>query len=268
MATYAVTMTIGFMIAFPLLESLIQRLGWRAAWSGLGGALILVLAPIALLVPKRHPDDAEDNESRESAEGARLIDALKTRTFWVMGLSSALYGLIASGIGLFNESILKELGFSTQVYASTLAVTALTALIGNFLGGFLARKGQLHRLMAVAMLLLMVGLVILPFARSLALVMASAVVLGVAGGFVMVLFFSVWAYAFGKAHLGKVQGAAQLLTVLASAVGPLALASVYERTGSYSSVFFLLAGVVACLAVLCALTPVRPESGRAEATEA
>ena len=177
-----------------------------------------------------------------------------------MGISSALYGLIASGIGLFNESILKELGFSAQVYASTLAVTALTALLGNFLGGFLARKGKLHRLMAVAMLLLMVGLLILPFARSLVLVMASAVVMGIAGGFVMVLFFSVWGYAFGKVHLGKIQGAAQLLTVLASAVGPLVLASVHERTGSYASVFYLLAGTVGAFALLCAGTPVRPAS--------
>ena len=260
MATYAVTMTVGFMIAFPLLEAMIRSRGWRVAWSGLGGVLILTLAPLALLLPMAARDSTVTTESEETSGGIGLVDALKTQTFWVMGLSSALYGLIASGIGLFNESILKELGFSAQVYASTLAVTALTALIGNFLGGYLARKGQLHRLMAVAMLLLMLGLLILPVARSLALVMGSAVVMGIAGGFVMTLFFSVWAYAFGKAHLGKIQGAAQLLTVLASAVGPLALASVHERTGSYASVFFLLAGAVGLLAVLCARTPVRPAS--------
>jgi MFS family permease len=227
----------------------------------LGWGLIFALAPLALLVPKRaRGEEPAAFESGGDSAGVDLATALRTPTFWVIGLSSALYGLIASGIGLFNESILKELGFSAQVYANTLAVTALTALLGNFLGGYLARKGQLHRLMAIAMLLLMVGLLILPFARSLALVMGSAVVMGIAGGFVMTLFFSVWAYAFGKAHLGKIQGAAQLLTVLASAVGPLALASVHERAGSYASVFFLLAGAVGLLALLCAGTPVQPVS--------
>ncbi len=40
----------------------------------------------------------------------------------------------------------------------------------------------------------------------------------------MVLFFSVWPRAFGRRDLGRIQGAAQALTVLASAVGPLLLA--------------------------------------------
>ena len=104
------------------------------------------------------------------------------------------------------------------------------------------------------MLLLTVGLAVLPLAHSLGLVMGIAVLLGVAGGFVMVLFFSFWAHAFGRAHLGKIQGAAQLLTVLASALGPVLLAEVYQRTGSYGSVFYLLTAVVGVLGALCWVT--------------
>lgn len=258
MATYTIVMTMGFMIAFPVMESVIRTQGWRAAWSGFGWGLIFVLAPLALLVPRPALSTEEKTiDTPDATDGVSVLTAMSTPAFWVMGLASALYGLIASGIGLFNESILKELGFSSKVYATTLAVTALTALIGNFLGGYLARKGKLNKLMAIAMVLLMLGLLILPFARSMGLVMISAVVMGIAGGFVMVLFFSVWAYAFGKTHLGKIQGIAQLLTVVASAVGPLALAQVYERTGSYASIFFLLAGIVALFALLCAATPVK-----------
>ena len=55
-------------------------------------------------------------------------------------------------------------------------------------------------------------------------VMAQAVVMGLAGGFVMVVFFSFWGQAYGRTHLGRIQGAAQAMTVLASAVGPLFLA--------------------------------------------
>ena len=55
---------------------------------------------------------------------------MRTATFWVFALGTALYGLVASGIGLFNESILSERGFGPNVYYQTLVVTALTALIG------------------------------------------------------------------------------------------------------------------------------------------
>jgi hypothetical protein len=60
----------------------------------------------------------------------------------------------------------------------------------------------------------------------------------VAGGFVIVIFFSFWAKTFGRAQLGRIQGTAQMMTVLASAIGPLLLAKCHAWTGSYASVFY------------------------------
>ncbi len=73
--------------------------------------------------------------------------------------------------------------------------------------------------------------------------------MGVAGGVVTVVFFSVWAQVFGRKHLGRIQGFAQMMTVLASAVGPLLLARTLQQTGSYASIFYVLAAVVALLGV-------------------
>ena len=64
--------------------------------------------------------------------------------------------------------------------------------------------------------------------------MAWATAMGLGGGLVMVLFFSVWPRVYGRAHLGRIQGAAQAMTVLASAIGPLLLAACVEWTGSYA----------------------------------
>ena len=64
----------------------------------------------------------------------------------------------------------------------------------------------------------------------------------------MALFFSVWPQVFGRRHLGRIQGAAQALTVLASALGPLLLAWCVELTGSYAAMFRILAGVIAVTA--------------------
>jgi MFS family permease len=264
MAVYTIVMSIGFMIAFPLIGALVTQNGWRFAWAGIGGALLLFLAPLALLLVRRSPESvglsmdgsrdrtAEPSVLRDDSggqSGSSLREALQSPAFWVMATSSALYGLIASGIGLFNESVLKERGFDPAIYHQTLAVTALTALAGNFLAGFLARKRPMNRLMSVAMLLLLTGLLALPNLRTYGQAMGVAVVMGIAGGFVMVLFFSFWGRAYGRAHLGKIQGAAQAMTVLASAVGPLLLAKCVDVTGSYAMAFYLLAGVMALLAV-------------------
>jgi MFS family permease len=78
--------------------------------------------------------------------------------------------------------------------------------------------------------------------------MIWAIAMGLGGGLIMVLFFSVWPRVFGRRDLGAIQGAAQALTVLASALGPLLLAWCVAWTGSYQSIFFLLAVVIGSVA--------------------
>jgi MFS family permease len=73
--------------------------------------------------------------------------------------------------------------------------------------------------------------------------------MGLGGGLVMVLFFSVWPNVFGRRHLGRIQGVAQALTVLASALGPLLLAWCVDATGSYAAMFRILSGVVVITAL-------------------
>ena len=79
----------------------------------------------------------------------------------------------------------------------------------------------MNRLLALAMVLLAGSLVSLPHVSTQTHVAAYAFVMGLAGGFVIVIFFAYWSRAYGRVHLGKIQGAAQALTVVASAVGPL-----------------------------------------------
>lgn len=261
MAFYSVVMSVGFMAAFPLVGSAVQEHGWRAAWLAVGLALIAGLAPLAWLFVRRSPEScgltpdgdlAAYGSRGETAPvepaGATWAAALATPAFWVFAVGAALYGLVASGIGLFNESILAERGFGPEVYYRTLVVTALTALVGNFLGGWLAGRMALERLLAIALAVLAVGLAALPWVVNLAHVFAWATAMGLGGGLVMVLFFSVWPRAFGRRALGRIQGSAQAITVLASALGPLLLAWCVEWTGSYRWMFEILAGVIAALA--------------------
>ena len=80
--------------------------------------------------------------------------------------------------------------------------------------------------------------------------------MGVAGGFVMVVFFSFWGKAYGRTHLGRIQGVAQALTVFASATGPLLLAWCVQTTGSYAAAFYALAAVLTVLALAAMVVPV------------
>ena len=265
MGVYALVMSVGFMAAFPLLGAAVLANGWRAAWATVGVALVAVVAPLSWVFVRSTPEGlglvvdggsaAEAGGAAFAADGATLREALLTPAFWVFALAAAAYGLVASGIALFNESILAERGFDPTTYYRTLVVTALTALFGNFAGGALAARGSMRPLLVAAMVLLTGSLAALPHVTTQAHVMTYAVVMGLAGGFVMVVFFSFWGRAYGRAHLGRIQGAAQILTVLASAVGPLLLAQCVAWTGSYATAFYALAAVVATLGVAAVAVP-------------
>jgi MFS family permease len=278
MAVYSIVMSIGFMIAFPVVGALVQEWGWRSAWLSIGVALVAGLGPLAYMVVRPTPETMglapdgtphssvraaeEIGHRRDELEGYTWHAALRTAAFWMFAIGAALYGLVASGIGLFNESILKERGFDAAVYYQTLVVTAMTALAGNFLGGWLARRMRLATLLAAALAILAAGLAALPHVTTMTHVMLWATAMGFGGGLVMVLFFSVWARVYGRHHLGRIQGIAQAMTVLASALGPLVLAWWIDRTGSYAVMFRILAAVVGATAIAALVTPMPQGTGQ------
>ena len=255
MAIYSIVMSIGFMIAFPVVGSIVQSSGWRSAWLMIGVALIVVLAPMSWIIAEANSGIALHGAATTFADGATWQEALSTPAFWLFAIGAALYGLVASGIGLFNESILAERGFGPDVYYQTLVVTALTALAGNFGGGWLAMRMSLPTLLSISLFVLAFGLAALPHVTTIVHVMLWATAMGLGGGLVMVLFFSVWPRVYGRKHLGSIQGAAQAMTVLASAVGPLLLAWCVELTGSYGAMFNILAAVIGVVAISALITP-------------
>src|ERR1051326_1804092 len=137
MAAYSLLLSIGFMMAFPIVGGAVVSFGWRHAWSAMGWFLVLPLVPIALLLVRRPSEESEGEMHDATAKDAQngpdftWLEALWTPAFWVFAIASSLYNLIASGIGLFNESILNERGFDAGMYHRSLVVIALTSLAGH-----------------------------------------------------------------------------------------------------------------------------------------
>ena len=156
MGVYALAMSVGFMLAFPLVGAIVLASGWRTAWAAIGAALLVVVAPVAWFLVRSTPESvgAGNGRRRERRRrrrgrvgrcaGVTLGGALRTPAFWVFAIASALYGLVASGIGLFNESVLAERGFAPDIYHQALAITAITGLAGNFVAGAWAERGSLR----------------------------------------------------------------------------------------------------------------------------
>ncbi|MYF16292.1 MAG: MFS transporter [Gemmatimonadetes bacterium] len=266
MGIFAVLMSLGFAVAIVVAGDVVLKQGWRVMWSGLGW-ILMVLSGLCLLFGRRDPEavglDTEvvkGDESQEPVIGFTLVQALMTPAFYVFAVGSALYNLVIAGVMLFNQSILGELGFDETVFQYAMAVFMATGLLGNFTAGWAARRWSLGRLMTIAMLAVGVYLLAFPQLKTPGQALVHAGLLGFSGGVVSVIFFTAWADIFGRLHLGKIQGAAQVFAVLASATGPLFIESVFSSAGTYAPAFYALAPAVLLVAIFAYFVNIpRPE---------
>ena len=247
MGVYSVLLSLLFAGAFVAVGTSVRVAGWRVAWAQVAFGLILFAAPVTLLLRERTVQETPEEGGGESS--LSLAVALRTPAFWVFGGATALFGLVSSGLGLFNEAVLAERGFDQQTYVRFLAGSSIIALVGQLGCGWLTLRWSMQRLLGIAMFLYALALAALPVLTTQVQLWSFAVLIGLSGGMITVIFFAVWRRAFGPLHLGRIQGAAQMLTVVASAIGPLIFAQSASWTGSYFPALWVLAPCVLLLSL-------------------
>lgn len=225
---------------------------WRRVWACVGASLV-ALCLSALPIGRQRLARGETNLSEEP--GATLFEALRTPAFWVFSLTISIWGMIYAGVALFNVDIFKERGFDEKLYFNVLAVVTVVALVSKLLFGWLVNYVSLTRLLSLCLLLTAVSLASLPMASQVWHAYAYAVLLGVSSGAVALLFFATWRKFYGLKELGRIQGAAQMLTVFASASGPLLFSYSKKLTLSYDLIFQVMAGQSLLMAIAAWLTP-------------
>jgi len=254
MGIYSVLLSVFFAVAFGAVGYSLRVNNWRAAWMQIALALF-ILAPLvvlALRAPSTAPKARRGEDTAPYLAGSDLTlwQALRTPAFWVFAGAAAAFNLVSSGLGLFNEAVLKERGFDQKTFHTFLALSTLMSLAGQFTCGWLTRRCRYQTITFLALLVYALGLGLIPLITLHWQLWGLAFLLGVAGGMIIVVFFSVWSDLFGQRHLGRIQGAAQMLTVLSSGFGPLVFARCAALNGSYAGLLYALAGVSLLLAFI------------------
>lgn len=261
MGVYAVLVALGFTVTYRA-GGAFAEVDWRSFWAGIGVSLLLAV-PAAWVITRDTPEscglaldgDEPSDAGRPLGPSLTLSQAIRTPAFWIFALSTSAFGLVASGVALFNESILVDLGFDRAAYFEMLSLGVPFGLAAKFATGWLANHVSLGRLTGGAMFLLASTLAGLTALRTYSDLVTYTAFSAVAGSAITVVFFTVWGRLYGREHLGRIQAAAQMLTVLASAVGPLAFAAAREATGSYAPALWTFATVAVILGVAALLTP-------------
>jgi MFS family permease len=267
MAVFTVLLTFGFIAGAIWLEAAVNADGWRGPWAAVGYALF-GLAVLGLLFARSTPetigvppDGPADSPADRPALDLPAGEALRSRAFWVFTLSGALFNLMWSAVTLYPKQLLLARGFPeadlSDLFKLFMGVLTFAGLPANLVGGWLARKVSLGKLLGVAMAAFAGSLLVFPAVGTTGAAAGYAALLGVAGGLVTVVYFAVYGSAFGRAELGLIQAAAQVVTVFASATGPVLLTEYREQFGTYDPVFYIT-GALALGFTTAAWTTVLP----------
>ncbi|MBI2846767.1 MAG: MFS transporter [Chloroflexi bacterium] len=259
--------TLGRRFGFALLPLMVQWLiliwGWRAAWVGLGLAvLILGALPSALLVQRR-PEDVgllldgrQDNPpggGQDKALGMKdvrrakeavwtLSQALRTGAFWLILMASIAQSLGISTTGLHQTPHLTDRGISATAATGVLSSLAVFMGVGALIWGFVAEKVHIRYCVAISFVLTALGTAILTFADNIWMAYAYAAVYGIGLGGQVPLVSIAWADYFGRMSLGSIQGASRPVQMTAAAAGPFFAGWIYDTTGSYRIAFLIVFG--------------------------
>lgn len=137
----------GMLAIAPLAQALIDRFGWRGAYLGLAG-LMLLTAPCALLIVLLKAGEGRPDyrvrpagaAAGQPAEGMSVREAFRSWTFWGLIWAFCLTGIGMYAISLQTPAYLQENGFSAQFAAQAYGALGLMAPIGMLGFGWLGDR--------------------------------------------------------------------------------------------------------------------------------
>ncbi len=264
------------------LTPVVDAYGWEAGWRVLAAAAALLIYPAALMMRRQpedyglRPDGRTDDTPGGSADAERerfdyatsltRREALGTGALWLLAVAFGTVGLMLLGLVTQAIPLLTDAGFSRPTAAAMLAVLTVPGLLSRPFWGVAAEKVDPRRLASAAFLGVGTGVLIIVLgarAQSLPLVALGFFAMGSGmAGYVPVQEI-MWAGFFGRRHLGAVRSSAMPITVVLGALGPVLVASYYDRAGSYDGILVVISALVIANAALIffARRPARRERG-------
>ena len=268
----------GGMLA-PLVALSMLSFGWRTTALASGVLIILIGLPLASVIRRRPEDMGEVVDGRrepepKAAEGGipatrapetprqedfTAMQALRSSAFWFIALGHGLSLLVVSASNVHAITHMKEgLGFALDAAAFVMGLMTAGQFAGILLAGAIGDRYDKRYLSSGCCFFHMVGMLFLTYAGSWIMLVAFAVLHGVAWGLRGPLMQAMRGDYFGRSSIGLISGLSFTIVMAGQIVGPLFAGALADATGNYRAGFTVLA-LLAGLGSVFFLLVRRPE---------
>jgi MFS family permease len=241
-------------LAVPLVTWALAGVGWRATFLGVALVILVVglVAGSALPTDRSRPRSAAASDERASDEPAAYGagPAMRTAAFWllVVGHGTALVAVSAVSLHLV-PLMTHQHGIPLATAGLTVAVMSTAQLLGQVVTGVVADRLDKRRLAAACMVVQTGVLVALATVSGVGLVVAAAIVHGIAWGLRGPVMTAMRADYFGVGSFGTIMGWSAGFVSIGLVVGPLLVTALADGPGGYPAAFLVLAAVTGAGAI-------------------
>ena len=235
---------VGGTVFSPVLTFFLESYGWRASYRLMAGIILVIALPAALFLLRKRPEDLGleplGGQPAAQAGGGDFHLPLGRFFFWLLLIGMLTNGLINAGaLGHFPPAMQESHGAAVQ--AAVISAYSLISIGGKLILGWVNdRFGVVVSTTYACILFGLSFLFILLSAKSVAMLYAMAVVFGLGNAIGTVTPPLLTAEVFGKENYGKAYGIVNSFTQVGLSLGSLAVASVYDATGTYRFAWVML----------------------------
>ncbi len=243
LAVTSTGLAVGVAIFSFVISRTIELSGWRTAFVTVGSAaLVIGLINVLVLVRDdvgRLSHDVSPGETTRSVDTSEsLLSALKTGDFWLYTSSFTLIIFAVVGCNFHLPALLSDRGALPGQIATVLAAGAVGSLFGRLVTGILLDRYSVMRVAGVFFIGQAVGFILL--LNGLQWTLPASFLLGAVQGAEVDVMGYVIARRFGRSAYARIFGTCFGLTLVGAMVGPMAMATIFDRTGSYDLGLMLL----------------------------
>jgi len=180
-----------------------------------------------------------------------VSEAVRDRSFWYVSLGHgvALIAVFAVLVHLVPH-LVKGLQWSETSAQAVLTLVTVTSIVGQVAGGYIGDRYNKARMAAICMLMHATAMLMLAFATSGEVVVAAALLHGLAWGTRGPLMMAIRADYYGRRQFGQIAGYSNIMVMFGPLIGPSLAGWMFDQYGDYTGAFLAVAVVVGLGALL------------------
>jgi MFS family permease len=263
---------VGTMVIAPVIQFMIDTVGWRSAFLVLAGMILGVVVPMTALFQRRSPEEVgqfpdgvvpdsritlapqpegpwKDTLFPNLPEQWTLRAALSSRAYWWVALMYFAAGFYTNMLVVHQAAHIVDAGYSPSFAAALVGLVGLLRSAGGVVGGSFSDRVGRSIGYTLGGCITFAGMVFFILVRDTSLswlLYAFVILFGCGSGAMMPIIAASTADLFPGNFLGRIIGTLVVGFGFGGALGSYLAGYFYDKVGSYS-ISFLLVMLILCL---------------------